>query len=280
MFVEGIVKLRNRSADESGLSPASADELVVPRTAVLWTGERSVAYVELPDTEVPTYEFREVTVGDRVGEGYRVASGLVAGDRVVVNGAFQIDAAAQLNNKASMMNRDVLIQGRALSPGPSPGERGDVTVPDYREGTPEAFRVQLGKVVEAYLPLKDRMVATEVADIPLLAALKKALAEVDMMQVKDDAHVYWMQQTEAIAAHTNTLLKKKDIEAQREQFGFLSQALINALTAFGVNGTYYVQHCPMAFDNAGADWLSNEEAIRNPYFGDLMMTCGYVRDEL
>jgi Cu(I)/Ag(I) efflux system membrane fusion protein len=149
-------------------------------------------------------------------------------------------------------------------------------VPDYREETPNTFREQLGKLVEAYLPLKERMVATELADETLLTPLRETLAKVDMMQVKGDAHVYWMKQMEAMEAHANTLLKKDDVETQREQFGFLSQAMINALTAFGVDGTYYVQYCPMAFDNAGANWLSNEEQIRNPYFGDMMLKCGTV----
>jgi len=278
MFIEGMITLspgpspkeRGDGSDVGG----SADEFVVPRSAVLWTGERSVAYVELPDMAVPTYEFREITVGERVGDGYRISSGLAVGDRVVVNGAFQIDASAQLNNKASMMNRDVLIQGREAE------EATAMVIPDYREDTPEAFREQLGKVVETYLLLKDRMVATELADETLLVSLREMLAKVDMMKVKGDAHVYWMQQMEAMEAHANTLLKKDDVEAQREQFGYLSQALINALTAFGVDGTYYVQYCPMAFDNAGANWLSNEEQIRNPYFGDKMLKCGSVTEEL
>ncbi|MGB3543408.1 efflux RND transporter periplasmic adaptor subunit [Rubrivirga sp.] len=274
MFIEGTVSLSPGPSPRERGDVAGGDELIVPRSSVLWTGERSVAYVELPDMEVPTYEFREVTVGERVGEGYRITEGLAAGDRVVVNGAFQIDASAQLNNKASMMNRDVLIQGRETEGVTA------VAIPDYREDTPEAFRAQLGKVVEAYLPLKDRMVATELADETLLVSLREMLAKVDMMKVKGDAHVYWMQQMEAMEAHANTLLKKDDVEAQREQFGFLSQALINALTAFGVDGTYYVQHCPMAFDTAGANWLSDDEQIRNPYFGDKMLKCGSVTEEL
>lgn len=271
MFIEGTIL---RSPDTAPRKRSGGEDFVIPRSAVLWTGDRSVVYVELPDTEVPTYEFREVTVGERVGEGYRVTSGLAAGDRLVVNGAFQLDAAAQLNNKASMMNRDVLIQGR------EPKETTAMAIPDYRKDTPEAFRMELGKVVEAYLPLKDRMVATEPADETLLAPLRKALARVEMSLVKGDAHLYWMQQLEAIEAHATTLLKKDDVEAQRVQFGFLSQALINALTAFGVEGTYYVQYCPMAFNNAGANWLSNEEQIRNPYFGDQMLTCGSITEEL
>jgi Cu(I)/Ag(I) efflux system membrane fusion protein len=272
MFIEGRIQVRNNLVDK--FDDDSAEELIVPRSAVLWTGNRSVAYVELPNMEVPTYEFREVTIGERAGNNYRITTGLTAGDRVVVNGAFQIDASAQLNNKASMMNRDVLIQG-VETEAPVAEE-----VPDYREDTPEAFRMQLGGVVEAYLPLKDQMVATELADESMFALLKETLAKVDMMQVKGDAHIYWMQQMKAVETHANTLLKKDNVEAQRKQFGFLSQALINALKSFGVEGEYYVQHCPMAFDNTGANWLSNEEQIRNPYFGDIMLKCGSVTDEL
>lgn len=280
MFVEGTVDLSPspfRSAAASG-GPgergAVSDELVVPRSAVLWTGERSVVYVAVPDTEVPTYGFREVTLGERVGDSYRVTAGLEAGDEVVVQGAFQLDAAAQLNNKASMMNRDVVVAGREAE---APAAE---AIPDYREETPEAFREQLGRVVEAYLPLKDRMVATEAADAALLTPLAESLDGVDMGLVSGEAHDYWMQQLAALRGHADALSEQTDVEAQREQFGYLSRVLINALTAFGVDGSYYVQHCPMAFDNAGADWISDEEQIRNPYFGDLMLKCGMVTDEL
>ncbi|MCP9236328.1 efflux RND transporter periplasmic adaptor subunit [Lewinella sp. JB7] len=258
-------------------APTSKGEdvpLYVPRTAVLWTGDRSVVYLELPDTEVPTYQFREVQLGQASGSGYRVLSGLTAGDRVVTQGAFQIDASAQLNNQASMMNRDVVIAGR------EPENVTAVALPDYREDTPAAFRDQLTNVVAAYLPLKDRMVASEPADDELLQPLRAALTGVDMTLVKDDAHLYWMEQLKALNAHAGGLAGATDIGEQRKQFGFLSQALINTLTAFGAADTLYVQHCPMAFDNAGANWLSEDVAIRNPFFGDAMLTCGSTTDTL
>lgn len=270
MFIKGNILLARKA--KSGTQ--AAGELLIPRSAVLWTGQRSVAYVELPNMEVPTYEFREITLSDRVGDNYRVTSGLAAGDRVVINGAFQIDAAAQLNNKASMMNRDVLIQGRKQH------DATEASIPDYEEGTPMAFRKQLSEVVEAYLPIKDKMVATEPATQNLVESLLGTITKVDMTLVKGDAHLYWMQQLNALQAHAKQLAKAKTIAEQRKQFGFLSQALVNVLTAFGVDGTYYVQYCPMAFDNAGANWLSNEDQIRNPYFGELMMKCGSVTAKL
>jgi Cu(I)/Ag(I) efflux system membrane fusion protein len=36
----------------------------------------------------------------------------------------------------------------------------------------------------------------------------------------------------------------------------------------------------MAFNDKGAYWLSDKEAIRNPYFGDKMLTCGSVEETL
>lgn len=265
MLVYGDLQNSNNSSSEA---------LQVPKSAVLWTGTRSVVYVKLTEAEVPSFQYREVELGEPVGSSYTIINGLEVGDEVVTYGNFTIDAAAQLNNQSSMMNRDVSIHGRGVE------EATATVIPDYQEDTPEAFREQLGKVVEAYLPLKDRMVATEAVEAALVTPIAEALAVVDMSLVKGEAHIYWMQQLEAIQAHANTLPEQDDVEAQREQFGYLSQALINALTAFGVDGTYYVQHCPMAFDNTGANWLSNEEQILNPYFGDRMLKCGMVTDEL
>ncbi|MBB4079402.1 Cu(I)/Ag(I) efflux system membrane fusion protein [Lewinella aquimaris] len=248
--------------------------LTVPKTAVLWTGNRSVVYVATPDADIPTYQFREVTLGESTGGSYRVLSGLEAGEVVVTNGAFSIDAAAQLNNQLSMMNRDVVIQGR---------EAGEVTamaLPDYTDEATQAFRSQLSEVARAYLPLKDRLVASELATDASLTPLRTALSEVDMTQVKDDAHLYWMELLNAMNTHLGGVAGAEELGEQRKQFGFLSQTLINALTAFGADDTLYVQHCPMAFGGAGGNWLSEESSIRNPFYGDAMLTCGSTIDTL
>ena len=87
----------------SGKSPAATD-LVVPRTAVLWTGKRSVVYVKVPNTDMPSFEMREVTLGNRLGENYQITAGLQAGEEIVSQGAFAVDASAQLSGKKSMMS--------------------------------------------------------------------------------------------------------------------------------------------------------------------------------
>ena len=269
MFITGQI-----DAAPSRNAAAAEGPLTVPRTAVLWTGERSVVYVEVPDRDVPSYEFREVELGEASGNGYLVSSGLERGERVVTNGAFQIDAAAQLNNQLSMMNRDVQIEGREVA------EVTAMPVADYHDAAPAAFRGQLTAVAEAYLPVKDAMVASETVAAAELAPLRSAIGAVDMGLVEGEAHQYWMEQLAALRGHLDALAGAEGLEEQRRQFGFLSQVLINTLTAFGVDQPLYVQRCPMAFDNAGANWLSEESEIRNPYFGDAMLTCGSTIDTL
>ena len=82
------------------------DRIVVPQTAVLWTGKRAVVYVRLPDTDTPTFRMREVTLGPALGGAYVVLDGLSDDEEIVTNGVFSIDASAQLEGKRSMMNKD------------------------------------------------------------------------------------------------------------------------------------------------------------------------------
>lgn len=82
------------------------DELVIPKSAVLWTGKRSIVYVKLPNTTTPAFKMREITLGPSLGNQYIVMSGLENGEEIVTNGVFSVDASAQLEGKISMMNND------------------------------------------------------------------------------------------------------------------------------------------------------------------------------
>ena len=95
LYFNGVI-----SAEKS----TATTDLVVPRTAILWTGKRSVVYVKVPNAEVPSFEMREVTLGNRLGENYQITAGLEAGEEIVSQGAFAVDASAQLSGKKSMMS--------------------------------------------------------------------------------------------------------------------------------------------------------------------------------
>lgn len=88
----------------------SKKEIVIPGSAVLWTGERSVVYVKEPNSESPVFKMREITLGPSLGDDFIVYRGVTEGEEIVTNGTFSVDAAAQLEGKPSMMNKDVSMQ--------------------------------------------------------------------------------------------------------------------------------------------------------------------------
>ena len=85
--------------------PHTDGAIVVPKSAVMWTGKRSVVYVKDDTAEQPTFELREVTLGATLPDGFVVTDGLAEGEEIVTNGAFAVDASAQLAGKRSMMSR-------------------------------------------------------------------------------------------------------------------------------------------------------------------------------
>lgn len=250
-------------------SSTASSQLLVPRTAVMWTGKRSVVYLKEQDKEVPTFSYQEVKLGDRIGDHYLLLEGLEPGAEVVTYGNFVIDAAAQLNNQQSMMNDLVQLQG--ASDGPE--------LPDFLDQTPAAFQEALHELFQIYIPLKDALVATDGATSQVLGKrFLEQLLETGEELSEPDQLEFWTTQRAQIAVHVQKLTALADIEKQRKQFQFISGLLIQSAQVFGTGGQeYYLQHCPMAFDDRGADWISEADTILNPYFGDKMLKCGVVK---
>ena len=96
MFATGVVKANLNEF---------RNKLVIPRSAVLWTGKRSIVYVKQQDAEGLNFRMHEIELGPMLGNSYVVLEGLTEGEEIVTEGAFSVDAAAQLAGKPSMMNR-------------------------------------------------------------------------------------------------------------------------------------------------------------------------------
>jgi Cu(I)/Ag(I) efflux system membrane fusion protein len=95
MFATGIVK-----ADLNQY----ANKMVIPRSAVLWTGTRSIVYVKLTGIDEPVFKMREIELGPSLGNRYVIMNGLNEGEEIVTDGTYSVDASAQLEGKPSMMN--------------------------------------------------------------------------------------------------------------------------------------------------------------------------------
>lgn len=84
---------------------------------------------------------------------------------------------------------------------------------------------------------------------------------------------------ETLASTASKIITATDIEAQRTAYASLSNEFISLVKKSGLNGgTLYVDFCPMAMNDKGAYWVSASKEIKNPYFGEKMMTCGEIKD--
>ncbi len=260
MFANGIVK---------AVLPLDGPTLLLPKTAVLWTGKRSIVYVKNPYNEETSFALREVILGEDAGEYYVIKSGVEEGEEVASHGVFRIDAAAQLAGKPSMMN---------------PGESSEATPlePEF-EASPE-LQTQIGEVVRNYLDLSTEMLAqnqdniVDAADFVLMS-----LEDVDMDNLEEDAEMAIFEYVDLITMECQNIIESKSIDDQLIGFSKLSTNLSEMVKAFGVDigeEPLYLDFCPMANNDEGAVWLSVKKEIENPYFGGIMLKCGEIKQKL
>ena len=263
-------------------------DLLIPRSAVLWTGKRAVVYVKVPNRKQTSFVYREIGLGPQAGNFYVILDGLKEGEEIAINGVFKIDASAQLAGKPSMMNPDGGKVSTGHNHGGTPMSDEDMGKmdesakpnPDLKNDVPKAFKQQLGAVLDKYLELKDAFVETDEAKAEARAEfILEELENVDMGLLKGDAHNSWMKIQKPLKDNLKGIVQMKGIEMKRKHFSIVSDNLYKVLEAFGNPDAQqlYYQYCPMAFDDEGAYWISNEKQIRNPYFGDKMLKCGETK---
>ncbi|ARN70635.1 efflux transporter periplasmic adaptor subunit [Nonlabens tegetincola] len=252
MFVQGIVK---------GTFTPDQSALIIPASAVMWTGKRSLVYLKVNPNE-PVFKMREVTLGNRLENTYTIISGLESGDEIVTKGTFTVDAAAQLQGNKSMMNQT--------------GQEPSITNMDM--SLPRSFQEEFMKALPSYFQLKDALVKGNAYDVSAFA--KASSKKMSVIAKKDLDDILESHLTKSIDM-LDAIASNSDLENQRDHFVILNENLVAiASNLDDLQNTLYVQECPMANNNKGAVWLSAEEEIRNPYYGDAMLTCGAVIDRI
>lgn len=235
----------------------STAELSVPSSAVLWTGERSIVYVENPNLS-GVYQLRNIKLGQKLNQRYEVLDGLQAGEKVVVNGTFTVDAAAQLASKPSMMSHDAVTK---------------YTVSATTEE-------KLKQLLSAYLEWKNALHNDDLDKATsAFNTFNNKASELKMSDFKDHSHQIYMDVAEGL--NLSSEKSSYEIEDLREQFYIASNALIQLTEKIQYHtGDLYILHCPMANSNNGAYWLSTEAEVLNPYFGTNMLKCGEVKSQI
>jgi len=297
MFTSGIVAAQLEHTDQA---------MVVPKSAVMWTGTRSVVFVKQTTDQGVNFTYREVTLGPSLGDGYIIEEGLEPGEEIAVNGTFSIDAAAQLAGKPSMMNPEGGGSmtghdhgGGAGKTGQDHGGGAGMTGQDHADGTQmelspgsvvntseatisDVAKGELEPLYNSYLELTEALANDNFEQASTAGiALKDARGAVNMGAFKDNAHEIWMDHAANLENTLEHVAHHGSIEELRSAYKGISDAMIALTRSFGTPGdTLYLQYCPMANNDLGANWLSSYSEIRNPYFGDMMLKCGETLDTI
>jgi Cu(I)/Ag(I) efflux system membrane fusion protein len=269
MFASGIVK--------NNISKTGTTEIVIPKSAVMWTGERSIVYIKNNAENKVNFKLREVTLGPSLGDAYVIKSGLENGEEIVVNGTFTVDAAAQLAGKPSMMNS----KGDSVNKGDM-----ETTSKVKKTATTTVINTKakeaLKPLYQEYLNLKDGLAADNLANAKKAGiAMQTALSKIDMSLFSGDSHEIWMKHQNNLKLALQPVPNFKTMEKMRKAFQPISEAMIALTNSFKPFGqTLYVQYCPMVDGNKGANWISQFKEIKNPYFGAKMLNCGETKSTI
>jgi len=238
----GMPLVKTESLGYVSVEPQDSDKpLVIPVTAALITGTRAIVYVEVPNTDKPTYEGREIVLGPRAGDYYIVRNGLEEGQRVVTRGNFKIDSALQIQAKPSMMTPEGGGSG-GMHMNMDMGSKGKTSAEKKGQMTmtlPAMSLKQVNSVIAASDVVIDAVKDLDLSQIQLaFAELGKTIKQVDMKLLEGHTHMLWMEMSMRLdndaveGQQADTLQKaqrvaeslKTNISALKSKFGLMQNS--------------------------------------------------------
>lgn len=244
--------------------------LLVPASAVLFTGKQSLVYVQ-PDPAEPRYEPRQVELGLRLGEEYQLLSGVTAGELVVTQGAFRLDSELQIRGLPSMLNPAVAATQHATATASHTHSAPQVAATPVPN--PDGFVVPAeaqSVLLQAYAQAYEALVADDLAGWQQATlSLQQAVAAVDWSE-------RFPRVLSALNAGAGEIMDVTEIAQARALFYRHNLGLLRFAELGVLADGWYEAYCPMARDGEGASWLQREAELRNPYFGAMMLRCGDI----
>jgi Cu(I)/Ag(I) efflux system membrane fusion protein len=148
---------------------------------------------------------------------------------------------------------------------------------------PMQFKEQLDSVYRTYFGIHHAL-SHDSLDVAKKSVEKfsVALKTVDMSLIDNQAHMAWMKELDILKQSAVKIAQAKTIDEARTAFETLSASMIRVAHQFGTTGkvAVYRFHCPMAFNQKGADWLQGTSEIANPWFGSAMFKCGSLEETI
>lgn len=267
---DGLIKPGMLTTAMLNIDTSNNTMVKVPKSAVLWTGKRSLVYMK-PFKNKPIFEMTEIELGQDIGDYYEVIDGVSNGDVIVAQGAFTVDATAELSGKKSMMSMSTVPThetkaGKNVMKQELGGNTSKIMISTSSE---ENFT----EILAHYISLKNALIKSDFETTKKNAKAFekkiKKLLELNKNQAKE---------LQVINQNLNNIVDAKTIEGQRKAFKPLSEKMISITSEIKhLDTKVFVQHCDCADDFTGGSWLSFDDKVLNPYFGDAMLTCGRVK---
>lgn len=149
------------------------------------------------------------------------------------------------------------------------------------KGTAASSQVVTAAVYDAYFAVKDALVKSDATAAAAKAgALAEAVKAVPMDKLSSAQHMAWMKYDAELSNQAALIKGTTDLNKQRDAFSKLSTAMYEVMKAIKPGYHVYFDHCPMYNDGKGADWLSRESGIKNPYYGAQMLSCGSTKETI
>lgn len=135
--------------------------------------------------------------------------------------------------------------------------------------------VEMKSVFDNYFEVKDALVKTDGNTVASKAKeLLTAISAIKMDELANEEHTIWMKVMKNLVSDASRIADTRDVSIQRKHFITLSKNIYDLIKVSKTETPVYFQFCPMANDGKGANWLSKENEVKNPYYGSQMLTCG------
>lgn len=142
----------------------------------------------------------------------------------------------------------------------------------------KAADASLSQLLSLYYGVKDALVSSDAGTAGSKAAeFAKAVSSLDVTKLSAEEQNAFAPLKDKLTADAQAIAKATDIAKQREKFKSLSNNIYTLAKAVKLSDTpVYQLYCPMQ----KSYWLSEESAIKNPYYGRQMLTCGKVNETI
>jgi len=251
-------------------STLANDRTVAPRSAVIDTGERQVAFVSMGDGK---FEPRDVLMGVETENGMvEILDGLSPGEMVVISGQFLLDSESRIRESlAKMLKGDLASEQRAVV---------DVVGASELASLPPAASEGIRALLNRYFDIGDTLSRDTIDGIAVPARTMTGIVDdLQKVEIPDNPH-FWHKHDEIATVRGMALVLTgvTDIEAARLAFADMSVAMVKLVKATGVPPEFDADvqelHCPMYREGQGGSiWLQTAGEVRNPFFGTVMLDC-------